>query len=376
MGMSASQARLLSLTARLHDVEYKAQNIMSQKLALATQKDELYQNYCDALDATKIKAAFMNSNHKEVLMDANYSTLCEYNENRCVDYALVNNRSGKLIVSEEVKNAYDKYGHTDKYAFAMAMIGMEEGMSAIDDANILSQLGINNSVGFDFSICIDSECANGDDLYMTDIEKAAFDKHRNSSSELDNAYKNMIAETDDHKKVDLYQKFREVLYNVCGEDIYNSANTIVKNKENWNDIKGKFNYYANLWEAIENAGGCEAIDKEFQYGEAGNDWFNNMVNAGMVGIKYFDKTGNKEWTDTSVATSTNHNYLSEEQDDTDLKKAEAEYEHGLDLISQKDTKFDTELKKLETERSAITTEMESITKVRDENVERTFGIFS
>ena len=38
--------------------------------------------------------------------------------------------------------------------------------------------------------------------------------------------------------------------------------------------------------------------------------------------------------------------------------------------------FASELSKLETERSAITTEMESISKVRDENVERTFGIFS
>ena len=60
MGMAASQARLLTLTSRLHDVEYKAQNIESQKIALATQKDELYQNYCDALDAKKIQVAFNN----------------------------------------------------------------------------------------------------------------------------------------------------------------------------------------------------------------------------------------------------------------------------------------------------------------------------
>ena len=54
MGMSASQARLLTLTNRLHDIEYKAQNIQAQKLALATQQDALYQEYCDALDAQNI----------------------------------------------------------------------------------------------------------------------------------------------------------------------------------------------------------------------------------------------------------------------------------------------------------------------------------
>ncbi len=48
MGMAASQARLLSLTSRLHDVELRAQAIESQKIALATQKDELYENYCEA----------------------------------------------------------------------------------------------------------------------------------------------------------------------------------------------------------------------------------------------------------------------------------------------------------------------------------------
>ena len=35
MGLSASQARLLSLTARMHDIEYKAQKLEAQKLQMA-----------------------------------------------------------------------------------------------------------------------------------------------------------------------------------------------------------------------------------------------------------------------------------------------------------------------------------------------------
>ena len=42
----------------------------------------------------------------------------------------------------------------------------------------------------------------------------------------------------------------------------------------------------------------------------------------------------------------------------------------------KDSKYDRDLSKLETERSAITTAMDSIKQVRNDNVERTFGIFS
>ena len=381
MGMAASQARLLSLTSRLHDIELKAQNIQSQKIALATQKDELYQDYCDALDATVIKTACYGVDGSNYYIDANFSTLCTYNPDRCVDYALVNNRSGLLIVSEEVKQAYDKYGYTDKYSFAWAMMGMADNMTNTG-ANILPNIGINTSEGHDYSRIhsFDDEgkpAGNGDDLYMTDIEYQVFSKYYGNDTDLTNAYDNLANAEDDSKRREALKTFRETLYSKYSTEIYGAAKANGgSNSKDWSEISGEFNYYANLWEAIHEAGGCESINQSCQSGETGNDWFNNMVNAGLVGIRYFDRTKNKEWSDTSIATSTNHNYLKEEQDETDLKKAEAAYEHGLDLINQKDTKFDTELSKLETERSAITTEMESISKVRDENVERTFGIFS
>ena len=54
MGMAASQARLLSITARQHDVEYKAQAIQHAKIQLATQQDQVYQEYQAALDAATL----------------------------------------------------------------------------------------------------------------------------------------------------------------------------------------------------------------------------------------------------------------------------------------------------------------------------------
>ena len=100
-----------------------------------------------------------------------------------------------------------------------------------------------------------------------------------------------------------------------------------------------------------------------------------MVNSGRVLIDVYDEN-KKEWSETSVATSTNQNYLQEVQDEADLKKAEAKYEHELGIINQKDTKFDKDLSKLETERNAMKTQMDAIKTVRNDNIERTFGIFS
>ena len=90
-------------------------------------------------------------------------------------------------------------------------------------------------------------------------------------------------------------------------------------------MKQEFNYYINLWTAIKDAGGCQVIDPMYESGEEGNDWFNNMVEAGMITIQVWDDTGaQKEWSDTSVATSTNNNYLQDMADDKELKKAEKE----------------------------------------------------
>ena len=55
MGLSSSQARLLSLTGRMHDIEYKAQHLEAQKLQMANESAHVYKEYENALnDLNKI----------------------------------------------------------------------------------------------------------------------------------------------------------------------------------------------------------------------------------------------------------------------------------------------------------------------------------
>ena len=383
MGMAASQARLLSLTSRLHDVELKAQSIESQKIALATQKDELYQNYCDALDATKIQVAFRNDDATVKYVDANFSTLCGYSENRAKQYALIDSKTGNMIVSEEVAEKYNSY--SDKYSFAYAMLGFEGDFGWGDNINQGCEIGIGtaqNNYGYD------SEGGTGYSLYMTECEQQVYDSHTDDS-ELVEAFEAIEEAEGDNAKQTALDEFRSILYEKYSTEIFNQMN-INKNGEKgeddgdvnfpdctWDDFKAEFNYYVQIYEGIEEAGGCTTIDEQYQSGEAGNEWFQNMVEAGLVTIQVYNTDGaNKGWIDTSITTSTNENYLKEVQDEKDLKKAEAEYEYELDKINQKDSKYDTDLSKLETERSSITTEIDSLKQVRDDNIDRTFGIFS
>lgn len=398
MGMSASQANLLTLTSRLHDIEYKAQNIESQKIALATQKDELYQTYCDALDKTKIQVAFRNSNGTSSYVDATFSSVCTYDENRQKQYAIRDSQTGKVIVDSEVYNAYTEGCFSDKYSFAWAMMGM--GLSySYSDVNMNGAYGQGNQVGIGTNSegNFGSETTEGsENLFMTDAERYAFDKYKaeNPSGKVVTAYNNLLetsnnSESTTSEKREALNSFRSELYS--NSEIRNNTyeymrrdKTAPQEPVEYNedlpenmDIQ-MFNYYVNLFDEIQANGGCQEIDAQYTSGDDGAEWFNNMVTSGRVLIDFFDdnNSAKKEWKETSVATSTNQNYLTEVSDEKDLKKAEATYEYELDKINKKDTKYDQDLSKLETERTSITTEMDAIKTVRNDNIERTFGIFS
>ena len=49
--MAASQARFLEMTSRKHDIEYMLQKLSNQKVALATDMEEVSRDYQDALNS-------------------------------------------------------------------------------------------------------------------------------------------------------------------------------------------------------------------------------------------------------------------------------------------------------------------------------------
>ena len=99
MGMAASQARLLALTAEMHNTELKAQRIESEKLALATQEDAIYEKYCEALDATKIQVGVRDGMGNVKYVDACYANTCGFNPDNPRQYSLTDNKTGRIIVS-------------------------------------------------------------------------------------------------------------------------------------------------------------------------------------------------------------------------------------------------------------------------------------
>ena len=71
MGLSSSQARLLNLTARMHQIEYKAAKIEAMKLQMANESTRVYNDYLDALEKTKVQVKSINSDGSASYVDIN-----------------------------------------------------------------------------------------------------------------------------------------------------------------------------------------------------------------------------------------------------------------------------------------------------------------
>ena len=95
MGMSASQARLLAITARINDVEYKSQQISNTKLRLADEAEQVSTAYTEALNKQKYTYTDYSSG-SAVVVDLNSSTLANYgltlvSRNPQFEYRVINN---------------------------------------------------------------------------------------------------------------------------------------------------------------------------------------------------------------------------------------------------------------------------------------------
>ena len=69
MGLSSSQARLLNLTTRMHQIEYKAAKLEAEKLQMANDSTRAYEDYLEALEATKIQKKKLNTDGSITYVD-------------------------------------------------------------------------------------------------------------------------------------------------------------------------------------------------------------------------------------------------------------------------------------------------------------------
>lgn len=132
MGLAASQARLLMLTARKDDVEGGLMALANQKLSMARKSADLSKDYSNALNMTKL----MWSNGTGTDVNMTYPLLMNYN---------AGNTNGQYMLADN----YNRAVLSGTYADMLCGSGKESipkgGPLAITETEFLQKMGIKNA---------------------------------------------------------------------------------------------------------------------------------------------------------------------------------------------------------------------------------------
>ena len=269
MGMSASQARLLSITSRMNDIELRSQQISNTKIRLADESEQVANNYTRALNASKLTYTDYSSGQAKTV-DLTPKNLSNYS------LCLVN-RSDNSIFSGEVTPA-QMYEMIESGQFFLAKAGQTTTTPTLK---------------------------NSQDLQV--INK--FDQANNIN--------------------DLSQSTR-----------LSDVNSDLVISDTANSCKKAPSF--NFWDEVD-----------------------------------FDTTVFKTYLQNPEEVSVSGNtFLNIQSDDTNLAKAEAEYNAQTAKINAKEKKLDQQMKEMDTEHSALKTEYDSVKSLISENISKSFQLFS
>ena len=382
MGMAASQARLLCITARIHDVEYQAQSIQNAKIQLSTQSDQAYKEYNEALDAATLTMTAIDTNSgTKSTIPANFNNLCSRKRVTAADgneYA-IHDKNQKLVVEDDIFNAYEEFqdaGIDDAYAFALYMVtgGNVQDIGNLDNGEYETALLEAEERAY-ASLAAEDPEKNGK---LISLHKQL----ENYITEGSNIYDaNSVSEENKDEYESTLAAYRRELYKIGAAEIYAE---VAKEPELVEDFDtSMFNYYIGIYNQIQASNGCVSVaDYNGLNGDAANDtdWLQAMIQCGeftISTVKTDNKTGEIDFNGTAPSSDISLSYTqSTTIDKTALAKAEAKYDKALRDINKKDKQYDLTLSKLESERTALTTEYDSVKKVIEDNIERSFGIFS
>ena len=104
--MAASQARLLSITARLTNNENSGQSISYSKQRLADQTQQITNEYNEALNTTKLTVLTGFNGSDATYTDISYETMTGKQMAANTKQYVVTDTKGRILVTEDIANAY------------------------------------------------------------------------------------------------------------------------------------------------------------------------------------------------------------------------------------------------------------------------------
>ena len=135
--MAASQARLLSITARLTNNENSGQSISYAKQRLADQSQQITSEYNEALDTTKLTVLTGFNGADATYTDISYSLMTGHEMAANTKQYVVTDTKGKVLVTKDLADAYKQSG--GNYNKFLAKLGYSQSDMTVQDVASLSK---------------------------------------------------------------------------------------------------------------------------------------------------------------------------------------------------------------------------------------------
>lgn len=363
MGMAASQARFLGLTARLSNNEYQAQQINQQRLNLAENQTAITKNYQDKLNNRMFKLNLTGDTSVENKQLSYWDIVGpEYTKDEngnyfktALGYRIVDT-NGNVIVPNYPGNTSDTEigAIVDKY---------KVNEDVLDKDKLYS-----NIISGDWEMKAKRTDDEGNEYWITiPFDEATF-------------ISKMRAENpNDSSDTEYYRLYNTLLSKVDG----NYQELTYENLTTMDDLE------IRLYEKDEDGDNAKILVPEIPDDDQIIIFDKYKVDKYCVDNKYLEeKLRSGEWIlqqPTPITSAEDGwanlawqgcEFIEDDYDTTDDAAAEAEYEYLISKFQKQDKMLELRLKQLETEHQAISNELDAVSKVLEKNIDSSFKTFA
>lgn len=434
MGMAASQARYLALTARKTNTEWEGQQINQARTALANQSANLFNqllalevpNAPKTTDYTELQYSYTDGENESVLDSWQQLSSADPNYNYIVNsyyYANVYTGSRKLLENPQVQtkgevtindfkdqNPQVTYNANDNTYTITTADGNSQTYSAIK--NVESDLKLKNALT-DFETAKDMAKADGvlttDGVYgyqdangtwhfflENEIEEPKDYSTVYVPSYVGNSKLTQLNELTADQAAELAQVLKDcpdssmkdylsfdndgnLVYN--GEGIYSfdmqGKTYFTTEQDLYNSMQTQYNYDKPI-DVQEKLAYYNASYLKTRIEQTNHALLETDGNGRFTSVKF---DNNSVVYDLNVETVTDEAAYKDAMNEYVYKKEQyektiADINAKTSIIQQEDRTLELRLKQLDTEQNALATEMDAVKKVIKDNVEKTFKTFS
>ncbi len=376
MGMAASQARFLGLTARKSNVEYQGQQINQQRTALSNESANLYNQMMELTVPTPpstsefyktsyvlegSQADYATGNYKIETMSKTYNAEGEYTVTLTHDreYTASNFASyGVGSISQDKTTKVIKIPLMDGEVTAANLSYDADDTSAFKTTNDKKSLSITKNQIYLVSA---KDAKNGaisgfDECYKIygEGERAEIDSEGIYFYQDNNGRNNFmtVSQFDDLIKQDTNGNFT-----------YNSNSNNAKFP-----VSRMYGYTKpETTQVIANLEKSSTTGRFTSIKIADNDSYPAVLQGMQFSLTTVNEMNQEAYDDA---------FNDYEYNKTKYEKSISDINAQTEIIQNEDQQLELRLQQLNTEQNAISTEMDSVTKVIEDNVEKTFKVFA